>query len=135
NISVLQNVGAGAFLVANKISVPSGSFPAAVAVADFNLDHKPDVVIANEFVNTVSIATGDCLGNFGTVSLGGTVGITPIAMSVADINGDGDPDVITANNGDNTFSILQDSGSASFTVTNGLTVGLACDSVVDVALG
>jgi VCBS repeat protein len=135
NISVLQNVGAGAFLVANKISVPSGSFPAAVAVADFNGDHKPDVVIANEFVNTVSVTTGDCLGNFATVSSAGTVGITPLAMAVADFNGDTDIDVITANNGDNTFSILQNSGTASFTVTNGLTVGLTCDSVVDVALG
>ncbi len=135
NLSILQSVGAGAFLVAGKIVLPSGSFPAAVAVGDFNLDGKPDVVVADQFTNNVISAFGDCLGGFTPAGAANNVGITPVTLAVADFNGDGDPDLVTANNSDNTISLLQNSGSGNFTVTNGILLGTVCDSPVAIATG
>jgi hypothetical protein len=136
-VSILQNTGGGVFLAANKITLPVGSFPAAVVAADFNLDGKPDVATSNEFLNNVTVALGDCLGGFTSVNSANNTGVTPIAMTAIDLNGDGDPDIVTANNGDDTFSILQNSGAANFTVTNGTSIdpSLTCTSTVGIASG
>ncbi len=147
NVSILQNLGPGTFRVAGKINLPLGSFPDAVAVADFNNDsgvppycvHKPDVAIAYELTNLVAVASGDGQGNFAILNAANQVGstsfATPIALAAADYNGDSNIDLVVANNGEDTFSVLRNSGTGNFTVTNGLTVGLACDSVVAVDSG
>ncbi len=136
-LSILQNVGAGAFLTAGRVNVPAGSFPAALAVDHFNADSILDIVIANEATNTVSVANGDCLGGFGAVNSANNTGITPLAIAVTDLNGDGDADLVTANYGDDTLSILQNSGTGNFTVTNGLPVGTlgTCSSVTALSVG
>lgn len=132
NLSILQNIGAGAFLTASRINLPSGSFPDAVAAGDFNLDGKADVAIAYEQTNLVATANGDCQGGFAILNSANNVGITPIAMTATDFNGDHKTDLVVANNFDNTFSYLVNGGTGNFTVTNALAVGAACDSVVDV---
>jgi VCBS repeat protein len=135
NVSILQNIGAGAFLVAGKINLPSGSFPDALAAADFNHDQKPDVAIAYEQTNLVTVANGDCQGGFAILNSANNVGITPITMVAADFDGDQDTDLVVGNNFDNSFSYLANGGLGNFTVTNGLSAGAACDSLVASASG
>ena len=122
-VSVLQNTGTGAFVVANKITLPVGSFPQALVAADFNADGKMDVASANEFPNNVSVASGDGAGGFTAVNSANNTGITPFAMTAVDFNRDNKIDLVTANNGDDTYSLLANSGSGNFTLTNGSLAG------------
>jgi hypothetical protein len=133
-ISVLQTTTSGAFIVANKIPLASGSFPTAIVAADFDRDGKPDVAAADEAADQIVIAKGDGLGGFAaptTVSTGNLS--APGALAVVDTNHDGAPDLVVLN-GDNTMSVLQNNGSGSFTASNGLSIGV-CDGPVAVAAG
>lgn len=114
-LSIIFNKGKGKFAAPTSITV--GEDPSEVAIADFNGDGNPDLVVV--------VATGDSgkgdvevlLGN-GDGSFGPPVVIAvslspPIA--VADFNGDGKPDIavegalglaVFLGNGDGTFSKL-----------------------------
>jgi len=79
--------------------------PYLVAVGDFNGDGTPDVAVADNFSNTVSILLGTGTGSFGAAS-SFTVGTSPQSVAVGDFNGDGSADLAAANGGSNTVSIL-----------------------------
>src|SRR5207253_1600962 len=66
----------------------AGAFPESVAVGDFNGDGKPDLAVANESGNTVSIFLGTGPGTFGPATTL-AVGINPAFVAIGDFNGDG----------------------------------------------
>lgn len=87
--------------------------PRAVAEGDFNLDGKPDMVVANSGANTISVLLGNGNGTFQhTVNY--PVGKNPASIVVADLNGDGKPDLAVANSSDATVSILLGVGDGTF---------------------
>jgi hypothetical protein len=132
-VSILQNAGAGAFINAGKVTLPVGSFPHAVVMADFNKDGKVDFASANEQNNNVSIGSGDgTTCTFTGVSSANNTGITPFKMVVGDFNRDGNLDIVTANNGDDSYSYLQGNGVSNFTVT---TRPAGCVGPVDISNG
>ena len=131
-LSLLQNLGSGTFLTAGKITLPIGSFPHAVVVADFDRNGRADVAVANEFQNNVSVCLGDGLGGCTTINSANNTGITPYSMLSADFNRDSCPDLITVNNGDGTVSYLQNNCVANFSVT---TSAAGCEGPVAVARG
>ena len=67
----------------------------SVAVADFNGDGRPDLVMTTHGSGIVSVLLGNGDGTFQqperTYTVGGAV------AAVADVNGDGRPDLVTAN--------------------------------------
>jgi hypothetical protein len=69
----------------------------AVAVADINGDGKPDLVVANNLSNTVSVLLGNGDGTFQAPNAF-SAGAYPKAVAVVDVNGDGKPDLVVANN-------------------------------------
>ena len=89
-----------------------GQCPIAIAVGDFNGDHKPDLVTANNYDDSLSILLNDTApGAAGTsfgVAANTVVGINSglTAVAVVDLNGDGKPDLVTANDGSDSLSIL-----------------------------
>ena len=90
--------------------IRDGLAPLSVLSADLNGDGKPDLVVANNGANTVSVllnttAPGATTPNFATQQQFAT-GRTPAAVTAADINGDGMPDLIVANQFGNTVSVL-----------------------------
>ena len=90
-----------------RVDYTTAPLPAAVAVADFNGDGKPDLVIAD--IGT--LVRGEYLPDTGEVSLLGNgdgslqghldfvTGTCASAVAVGDFNGDGALDVATANAG------------------------------------
>src|SRR5262245_29299306 len=74
----------------------AGDAPRSVAVGDFNGDGLPDLAVANQFSDTVSVLLGDGKGTFaGAVNY--AAGNGPISVAVGDFNGDGKQDLATAN--------------------------------------
>ena len=81
-----------------------------MTAADVNGDGKPDLIVANENGNTVSVllnttAPGAATPSFATQQTFAT-GSVPVSVTAADVNGDGKPDLIVANSNDDTVSVL-----------------------------
>jgi hypothetical protein len=94
----------------------SSSLP---VVADFNGDGHPDLAVAGEDSNDVSVLLGDGSGGF-TVASGSpyAVGKGPLLPVVADFNGDGHPDIAVASRSRD-VSVLLGNGSGGFTAAPG----------------
>jgi hypothetical protein len=107
--------GTGTFRLAGSI-FPAGSGPVSVAVADFNGDGIPDLAVANEVQNTVSILLGNGDGTFALKSSPST-GNNPYSVATADFNGDGIPDLAVANYEGGTVSILLGAELATYGAT------------------
>ena len=78
-----------------------------------NGDGKPDLVVANEISNNISVLLGNGNGTFQAQQTF-AAGYEPLAMAVADLNGDGRPDVVVANYFRSTVSVLLGNGNETF---------------------
>jgi hypothetical protein len=70
-----------------------GTFPAVVAVGDFNGDGKPDLALADTAFGVLSVYLGNGDGTFQGAQTVAT-GIALGALAVGDFNGDGNPDLV-----------------------------------------
>ena len=113
-------------------NVATGDGPASVAVGDFNGDGNPDLAVANQLSNTVSVLLGSAGGGFTRQTPDLTVGGFPTSVAAGDFNGDQDPDLAVAS-GFGTVSVLLGGNGASFTrQTPDITIG---DTPWSVAVG
>ena len=103
SVSVLLGKGDGSFQA--TVNYTTGINPSAIAVADFNLDGRLDLAVANYGDGTVSILRGLFAGVFAS-AVTYTAGSGPYWLSVADFNGDARPDLAVVNYLDNTVSVL-----------------------------
>jgi hypothetical protein len=112
-VSVLLNTtapGATTVSFATQQTFATGSAPESVAVADFNGDGRPDLVVANRDSDTVSVLLNMTTAGATTLSFTAQMtfatGSLPLSVAVADFNGDGRPDLVVSNRGSNTVSVL-----------------------------
>jgi FG-GAP-like repeat len=95
-----------------------GTNPASVTVADVNGDGIPDMVIADQDSNDVSVLFGSYDANGNWVGTAGprlkSGGDGPIAVTVVDINGDKIPDLVVTNGGSGTVTLLPGVGQGFF---------------------
>jgi len=107
NVSVLLGNGDGTFQAA--INYTAGTNPQSVAVADFNGDGKPDLVVANWGSGDFSVFLGNGDGTF-RPALGFKTGLvadgSPVSVAVGDFNGDGFADAVAALDGSATGVLL-----------------------------
>ena len=95
-----------------------GTAPGGLTVADINGDGIPDMLIANQGSNDVSVvfgsydASGNWLGIPGPRLKSGGDG--PIAVIVRDLNGDHVPDLAVVNGGSGTVTLLPGVGRGFF---------------------
>jgi uncharacterized protein (TIGR03437 family) len=83
---------------------------------DLNGDGKPDLAIANDSSNNVTILLGNGLGGF-TPAPGSPwpAGTRPNSLALADLNGDGFPDLAVGHEGNGDLIILLGNGFGGFT--------------------
>src|SRR5947209_5364783 len=110
-VSILLGNGNGTFTQAAGSTIAVGTTPRWLAAGDFNGDGTPDLAVANEGSNTVSILLGSGNGTFTASGSPIAVGASPELVAVADLNGDGTPDLAIANTASNTVSILLGNGN------------------------
>ena len=83
----------------------AGGLPRAVAVADFNGDSDPDLAVANEGTNNVSVLVGGAGGTFtGPTNIRCAAG--PTWIETGQFNGDTDPDLAVVNELCHNVSVL-----------------------------
>ena len=116
-VSVLLNTtaqGATTPTFAAQQTFATGEEPRSVTLADVNDDGRPDLIVANNAGNTVSVllnttAPGAITTSFAAQQTFAT-GVGPWSVTTADVNGDGKPDLIVTNYGGltvgNTVSVL-----------------------------
>ena len=92
-VVILLGNGSGSFSSPATYSV--GRRPASIAVADYNLDGKPDLATADDDSNALSILLGNADGTFGTASKL-AFGLDPVFVAAGDFNSDGRKDLATA---------------------------------------
>jgi hypothetical protein len=112
-VSVLLNQtapGATTLSFAPPQTCATGLFPYSVAVGDVNGDGLPDLVVANNGSNTLSVLLnqtmpGATVASFAPQQTFGGVD-TPLTVALADLNGDGKPDLVATNFFPGTVSVL-----------------------------
>jgi hypothetical protein len=91
--SVLVNRGGGRFRARRDYVV--GESPGSLAIGDVNGDRKPDLAVANEGADSVSVLL-NIDGTFGQRRDYPT-GRAPVSVAIGDVNGDGSRDLTIAN--------------------------------------
>ena len=122
-VAVALNDGAGA-LGPFQTYRTGGMYPDSLAVADVNGDGTPDLIAANSFPRTSSVAVlyGNGDGTFQDATAATTFATDwcPLVVAVADVNGDKKPDIVTADNGSEdatgtgSVSVLLGDGTGGF---------------------
>ena len=89
---------------------PPATRPISVAVGDFNADADPDLAVANQGTDDVSVLIGGTGGDFGAATdFAAGVGGFPASVAVGDFNADSDPDLAVANSSTDDVAVLLNS--------------------------
>jgi hypothetical protein len=101
----------------------TGTNPVSITVA--NLNGRPDLVVANEGSNDVSILLNQATASGGFTFVPGPrlqAGLGPVATVVQDVNGDGIPDLLVSDSGSNQVLLLPGVGGGFFNDANPSTI-------------
>jgi uncharacterized repeat protein (TIGR01451 family) len=111
SLSVLGNLGGGAFALKEEKALSFVHHPVAVTLGDFDADGDLDLAIVGSVHDTVSILH-NAAGALTEGSGGIAVGHTPLSVSTGDLNGDGLLDLAVANRNGDSVSVLVNGGGA-----------------------
>ncbi len=95
------------------------SFPVAVAIGDMDGDGRADLVVVNEYSNTVSVFRNTSIpGDIryaAKVDFSRGTGLRPISVAIGDLDGDGEADLAIVNEDGYSVSVLENlSNTTSF---------------------
>jgi hypothetical protein len=102
--------GSSTLSLGSEADLPVGKLPNVVRAADINGDGRPDLAVANNEGNSVSVLLNDAAPGASTPSFAPqqsfTVGTTPRSLQAVDLNGDGRVDLAIGNRSSHTLSVL-----------------------------
>jgi VCBS repeat-containing protein len=102
----------------------AGTLPSSMATGDFNNDSDPDLAVANQESNNVSVLLGAAGGGGFTGPTNYATGAFSHSVAVGEFNGDNDPDLAVANAFSGTISVLLGAaGGGGFTGPTNYVVG------------
>ncbi len=111
------------------VSYTVGSGPSCVAAGNFDGVSPPDLAVANQSGNSVSILLARGGGSFNEKVDYPVGGLAPLSVAIADLNGDGRQDLVTANGSSSNVSVLLGNGDGTFAAPSTFAVGLSPISV------
>ncbi len=93
-----------------------GKDPAGITVGDINGDGHPDLIVADQGSNDVSILLGRGDGGNWTLSSGPTIpaGLAPVRTALADPDNNGIADLFICNSGSDTVTMYRGRGDGTF---------------------
>jgi hypothetical protein len=144
-VSVARNTSTiGSISFAAKVDFATATNPVDIAVADLDGDSKPEIVVANEGSNSLSVFRNTSVpGTINSGSFAAKVDFTSNgnawSVAVGDLNADGKPDMVSANQQNGTISVFRNTStsgvinSASFATATDFTTSEALDvSLADI---
>jgi VCBS repeat-containing protein len=136
-ISVLFGNAGGGFSLQTDPPYAAGSFPASIAVGDFNADQHPDLAVADQLTGDILVLRGRNDGTFIRPAERVATVAEPGSVVVANLNSDTDPDLVVAEHvsfGSNLSRVLVLLGSTDAIFTTPAEVAAGLDPV-PVAVG
>jgi large repetitive protein len=105
----------------------TGTNPVAVVVADVNGDGRPDLIVANEGSNDVSILLNEPSANGFTFVQGPLLqaGVGPVGLLYGNFTGDGIPDILVSDSGSRNLMVLPSRSDGFFNDVNPTIIPLA----------
>src|SRR5687768_13990863 len=79
--SPVMSCSAPSFSAPSYFGIGGGTIPVSIAVADFNLDGKPDLVTANQTTHNVSVLLGNGSGTYATATTFPSGAINPTSVA------------------------------------------------------
>jgi Flp pilus assembly secretin CpaC len=139
DVSILLGNGNATFTQATGSQGASplavGQRPVAIATGDLNNDSHPDLVVANQTDNTVSVLLGNGDGTFTQATNSPlTTGQGPTAVTVADFNADGNQDIAVTDPQTDSVSVFLGLGQGLFAPAFELPVGTSPRAILSAAL-
>jgi autotransporter-associated beta strand protein len=131
-VSVLLNTSSGgtiSFAAPMLFATGPGTYPASVAIADFNGDGKPDLAVTDKNMYQVGVLLGNGDGTFQSAQNWGAEQ-KPSSIVAADLNHDGNIDLAVTNSGGNTVSVLLGNGDGTFQATQNFAAGVKPSALV-----
>lgn len=110
SVSILLGVGDGTFGATN--SFPAGTGPTSIAIADFNVDGRPDLAVTAQTDNAVALLLGLGDGTFPPF-FEIPVETNPVSLVTDVFTASGQPDLAVVNQGSNTVSVIINSSQFS----------------------
>lgn len=110
-LSVFKNTATGGVLTgtsfSTRIDIDSNTPASNIAVCDIDADGKPDLVLANYELNTISLMHNKSTS--GSIAFDNKIdfntGLSPWSVAAADLDGDNKPDLVVSNSEENTVSV------------------------------
>jgi hypothetical protein len=141
SLMVLQGMGGGVFVAQPEINSDRFNDPVAITAAfgplDLNGDSYPDLVVANDAGDSLSVLFGKGDLTFqSAIQLNLSVGSTPEGVAVADFNGDGHPDIASSASFEDKVSVFVGLDSGTFAAPQDVALAAASmPSPLGIAVG
>src|SRR5262249_26306422 len=104
-LNQLDTLGNPTGTFGTNVDFPACNGPTSIAVGDYNVDVRLDLVVTDQTDNAISLLLGLGNGLFGP-NLELPVQTDPVSIATADFDANGKPDAAVANHGSNTVSVI-----------------------------